>query len=85
MKNLIMQLRLETSWGKGACALLLLFVTTAMALPAQTFTTLASFPASHGANPRLMNLVQGADGNSYATTCDPWVRRGSGKWFRHGV
>jgi uncharacterized repeat protein (TIGR03803 family) len=70
MKNLIMQLRLETNWGKNAGALLFLFVATAIALPAQTFTTLASFPESYGAHPRLMSLVQGADGNFYGTTCD---------------
>jgi len=71
MKNLTMQqLRLEPNWAKCACALLFLFVTTAIALPAQTFTTLANFPESHGANPRLMSLVQGADGNFYGTTCD---------------
>ena len=71
MKNLtIQQLRLEPNWAKCACALLFLFVTTAIALPAQTFTTLANFPESHGANPRLMSLVQGADGNFYGTTCD---------------
>ena len=71
MKNLTMQpLRSEPNWAKCACALLFLFVTTAIALPAQTFTTLANFPESHGANPRLMSLVQGADGNFYGTTCD---------------
>lgn len=63
MKNLTIPLRSETNWGKSACSLLFLFVTTAIALPAQTFTTLANFPQSHGANPRLMSLVQGADGN----------------------
>ena len=70
MKNLTMQLLLKPNWGRSACALLLLFVTTAIALPAQTFTTLANFPQTDGANPRLMSLVQGADGNFYGTTCD---------------
>jgi uncharacterized repeat protein (TIGR03803 family) len=70
MKNLTMQLRLETNWGKTACALLFVFVATAIALPAQTFTALANFPENNSANPRLMSLVQGADGNFYGTTCD---------------
>jgi len=57
----------EPNWGNRAYALLLLFVTTAIALPAQTFRTLASFDGSNGANP-LAPLVQGFDGKLYAST-----------------
>jgi len=67
MKNLTMQLRLDPSWGKGAYALLLLFVTTAIALPAQTFTSLVSFNGDNGAYPASMSLVQGTNGNLYGT------------------
>jgi uncharacterized repeat protein (TIGR03803 family) len=57
----------EPNWGKSAYALLFLFVTTAIALPAQTFTSLASFNGDNGAFPVSMSLVQGTDGNLYGT------------------
>ncbi len=41
---------------------------TAIASPGQTFTRLASFDSANGANPQLMSLVQGSDGNFYGTT-----------------
>jgi uncharacterized repeat protein (TIGR03803 family) len=46
----------------------LFFAATAIASPAQTFTRLASFDSANGANPQLMSLVQGSDGNFYGTT-----------------
>jgi uncharacterized repeat protein (TIGR03803 family) len=55
------------SWGTNAYALLFLFVTTALALPAQTFTSLASFNGDNGAYAQSMSLVQGTDGNLYGT------------------
>lgn len=52
---------------KEACVLLLLFFSTAIASPAQTFTTLFDFNGTHGSLPEG-NLLQGADGNFYGTT-----------------
>jgi len=52
----------ECSWLCLFCAV------TAIASPAQTFTRLASFDSANGANPQLMSLVQGTDGNFYGTT-----------------
>jgi uncharacterized repeat protein (TIGR03803 family) len=53
--------------GKRAWVVLVLCATTAMALPAQTFTTLLSFSGPDGENP-YGGLVQGTDGNLYGTT-----------------
>ena len=52
---------------KKACSLFLFFAATAIALPAQTFTTRVSFDASSGAIPTAP-LVQGLDGKLYGTT-----------------
>src|SRR5580698_9886551 len=57
----------EPNWGKSAYALLFLVVTTAISLPAQTFTSLVSFNGDNGAFPASMSLVQGTDGNLYGT------------------
>jgi len=53
--------------SKPAYAFLLLYATTTIALPAQTFTRLDSFNVANGADPTVA-LVQAANGNLYVTT-----------------
>jgi uncharacterized repeat protein (TIGR03803 family) len=54
---------------KGVPALFLLCAATVISSPAQTtFTTLANFAGTNGANPGFMSLVQGLDGHFYGTT-----------------
>jgi uncharacterized repeat protein (TIGR03803 family) len=57
----------KLSWMTKACAALLFWAMAAVALPAQTFTTLLSFDNTNGGQP-YAGLVQGADGNFYGTT-----------------
>jgi uncharacterized repeat protein (TIGR03803 family) len=51
-----------------ACVVFLLWATAAVALPAQTFTTLVNFDEANGYSPTNISLVQGIDGNFYGTT-----------------
>ena len=54
-------------WRAGV-AVFMLFTATAVAAPAQTFKTLASFDGTNGSDPYIGSLVQGKDGNYYGTT-----------------
>ena len=65
MKRLFMDLG-KPNWGKRASAVFMLCATTAIVLPAQTFTPLFSFDGTDGEDPAA--LFQGSDGNFYGTT-----------------
>ena len=53
---------------KMACIVLLLCTVTAIAVPAQTFTTLHAFERADGGGPFLGSLVQGPEGMGWGTT-----------------
>jgi uncharacterized repeat protein (TIGR03803 family) len=55
------------NWGMRACGALLLWTVAAVAVPAQTFTTLHSFGGKNGKSP-YAGLVQSTSGDFYGTT-----------------
>jgi uncharacterized repeat protein (TIGR03803 family) len=74
--------KLKSSWWKTACAVAALSAATAIAAPAQTFTTLASFELNEtGAKPFFPTLVQGTDGSLYGTAEEGGLH-GSGTIFK---
>ena len=54
--------------SKVSAAIFVFCAAMAIASPAQTFTTLASFDGADGAVPLWMTLIQATDGNFYGTT-----------------
>lgn len=58
------------SWWKTGGAVVLLYAAMAIALPAQTLTTIVNLDGSDGSTPLYGSLVQGLDGNFYGTTVD---------------
>jgi uncharacterized repeat protein (TIGR03803 family) len=57
----------KLNWMMKSCGVFLLWAATAVASPAQTFTTLLNFDYTDGQAP-YVGLVQGAEGNYYGTT-----------------
>jgi uncharacterized repeat protein (TIGR03803 family) len=76
MKRIVNTLR-KSDQGKRAYAVIALCVTTAIGLPAQTFTSLHSFQGPDGQEP-YGALVQATNGDLYGTT-------GSGGNGSHGT
>ena len=58
----------KLNWVTKGCAIFLLWAATAIALPAQTVTTLYDFAGTPGGEYPDAGLLQGADGDFYGTT-----------------
>ena len=68
MKRIVNAFLNKLNWGKRACAVIALCAATAVAVPAQTFTTLFSFDLTDGAGSGSQALVQATNGDIYGTT-----------------
>jgi uncharacterized repeat protein (TIGR03803 family) len=64
-----------------ACIFFVFCVATAIASPAQIFSSLANFDYTHGASPQYMSLLQSADGNLYGAASSGGLYQG-GTIFR---
>jgi uncharacterized repeat protein (TIGR03803 family) len=67
MKRIVNAFLSRLNCGKRAYAILALCAATAIALPAQTLTTLFSFDGTDGGTPQA-GLVQATNGDLYGTT-----------------
>ncbi|MBZ5571484.1 MAG: hypothetical protein LAO09_06355 [Acidobacteriia bacterium] len=72
----------RSEWCTWVCGMFLFCAVTAIASPAQTFTTLVRFDGQYTGNPQYGSLVQGTDGNLYGTTSDYFTQRGFGTVFK---
>src|ERR1017187_115337 len=75
----------KLNWGTRACAVLVLCAITAIALPAQTLTTLYSFCSQSGCTDGdgpYAGLVQATNGDLYGTTQGGGIKGNGGTVFR---
>jgi uncharacterized repeat protein (TIGR03803 family) len=71
----------KPSWWKTACAVCVLCAATAIASPAQTFTTLYSFDSTDGSGPHA-GLVQATDGSLFGTATSGGANGDGGTVFK---
>jgi uncharacterized repeat protein (TIGR03803 family) len=71
----------QLNWSNRACAVFVLCATTAIALPAQTFTRLVTFDGTDGLQPDT-GLVQATDGNLYGATFNGGAYANNGTVFK---
>src|ERR1700691_3149163 len=70
----------SSDWRLRVCGVFALCAATAIALPAQTFTTIHNFVGTDGANPYAA-LIQATNGDGYGTT-ENGGANGSGTVFK---